>query len=556
VTKPKSVFELISEHRSLIEDIATGRAALFVGAGLSQGAGLPGWSGLIAALDRRLDTGLGGIQAGVLDKAQRMDRLVGRARLGRALAEILSEHAGPTDVQKALVALPFSAIFTTNYDHLLEDALEAVGKQHDAIRYDEEVGVLDPAVALPVVKFHGDLEDPPGIVLTASDYRQYGQLHPAFIPLLEAQLATRTFLFVGFGLTDPNFVAIDATVRRALGRYRRQAYAVVVDSPGAPVEVGPHLRLLRVALDEVDDLLVGLAEAARALAPSPGRAVDPSALQTVREAICAEIRGLPKALIASPAQIPERPSSASPSTWEGSVERVVGLLADADAFGVDDDDCWTALANALLRCGLEVSALRALGHIGRLGPEARRTAAWCHWRRGEIWRTRRILEPLVYGGPGGAADLELLDRWPTVAAMYAYACNEEAEEHLARGRWDRAAAVATRGLEPLSAWLDDATTPTHIPGWMWVYFYNHQGRAHTLLIQAGQPPADHLRRAERALRQSIARPQTLTRAWVNLYDLYRTVGDEAKQRALLAELEGAGKIKALREIRLRWPPER
>ena len=77
--------------------------------------------------------------------------------------------------------------------------LDASGK------YDVLVGRIRKDDRVTLVKMHGCVSAPDTIVVTRDDYETYAQHHPAIVTYLQSLLATRTFLFVGFSLTDPNF---------------------------------------------------------------------------------------------------------------------------------------------------------------------------------------------------------------------------------------------------------------------------------------------------------------------------------------------------------------
>lgn len=514
----------VEQAYPLIEEIAAGRAVLFAGAGLSFKAKLPGWWTLLRNLDRALGTGLGEPRGELTRYAQRLDEAVGRERLGAALRRELTSPTGPTDVQRALARLPFHAVFTTNFDQLLEAAYAAEGRRFDPIRYDEEVGVLDPQVAVPIVKFHGDLDNPRGVVLTSADYEAYPQRHPAFRSLFEALLATQTFFFVGFGLTDPNFLALDQTVRKALGRYRRHAYALIIERAGRRVpDVEPY-HYLAVGRTEVDDFLLALTEEVERIRNRQRHATQMllAALEPAQRAVECDVASLPAELIAPPSERPFVKPTNHPDASELR-PRVYALVEQADALGVSEPGTWRGLGNALFHLKQYRGALRALGRLPQDDREASFTAARCHWYREDYWRARRLLDPLVYRNGSGEepadhladqpdqvdqvdlVDVRYLDGFPTAVAMYAYGSNWVAEEHLERGRYHCARAVAGRGLRALQAWLEDPEPPQPFPGWLWSYLYLHLGRGHLLLLLSGEPAEEHAREAEAALRQAATR---------------------------------------------------
>lgn len=210
--------------RELVEQFARGNGVVFVGAGLSQGAGLPGWADLVRELAAELD----GCppDADPRDIAQYYEIEYGRRCLVERLRDRLDTlDAHPTLVHEALVRLPIPMIFTTNYDVLLEQALRAAQRSFTPV-----IGNVDASFwsvdRLQLVKLHGDLNQPESIVITAEDYERFATQRPTLARLLATTLQTRTVLFLGYSATDPDLRLILTQVRDESGRFARNLYTV------------------------------------------------------------------------------------------------------------------------------------------------------------------------------------------------------------------------------------------------------------------------------------------------------------------------------------------
>lgn len=128
-----------------------------------------------------------------------------------------------TKTHEILAELPVKAIITTNYDHLLEKALShkkvvkiIKGTKAPQVKADE----------LPLIKMHGDLDDPSTMVITKTDYDEYPENHRALITYLLGFLISYNFLFVGFSLKDPNFDNIHVQMRSLFRDTQRKSYAL------------------------------------------------------------------------------------------------------------------------------------------------------------------------------------------------------------------------------------------------------------------------------------------------------------------------------------------
>jgi hypothetical protein len=143
-----------------------------------------------------------------LDQAQLIERYAPDLR--RQIAERLRRSHGAL-AHSLLASLPVNEFVTQNYDRLLENAADAVGRPVAVIPGQR---VTDASRWL--LKMHGTIERPDGIVLTREDYLRYTEGRAALAGIVQALLITKHMLFVGFSLGDPNFHRIADAVRKVL----------------------------------------------------------------------------------------------------------------------------------------------------------------------------------------------------------------------------------------------------------------------------------------------------------------------------------------------------
>lgn len=199
-----------------------GRLVLFLGAGVSVGAGLPTWGRLLDILADRAE--LDGDDKAALANLPPVDQArIVRDRLERApdgsvktgaLADAICDQVRAERYSLAhglLAGLPVKESVTTNYDTLFEAASEAANVKTAVLPYSTVEGA-----DRWLLKMHGCIEHKEDIVLTREDFLRYSDNRGALAGIVQALLITRHMLFVGFSLTDDNFLRIADEVRKVV----------------------------------------------------------------------------------------------------------------------------------------------------------------------------------------------------------------------------------------------------------------------------------------------------------------------------------------------------
>jgi hypothetical protein len=220
--------------------VVDGECVLFVGAGLSRGAGLPDWGQLMDRMAREL--GLGSLdRVDNLDLAQWYRERFSPAALADVIRGTFGDPAlapRTTLAHFLLMSLPVRHVITTNYDNLLERALIALKRHPVLVIREADVARMRSSDGVHVVKLHGDASEAEGIVLCRDDYDEFFERRPAMSLLLEGLLLNQTFFFVGYGLRDPNFRQIYSRIARMLRDAHRPAFATSFESGG---DAGPYI---------------------------------------------------------------------------------------------------------------------------------------------------------------------------------------------------------------------------------------------------------------------------------------------------------------------------
>jgi hypothetical protein len=212
------------------QGLETGNAALFVGAGLSAGAGFMDWRGLLKGIAKQLGLNIEK-ETDLLAVAQYHvnDRMGNRTEIDQLIVDEFKTRAKRHLNHDLIADLDLSTVWTTNYDHLLEQAFERAHKVVDAIIESKDLRITSPRRDVVVYKMHGDVSRPSEAVLTKDDYIAYASTRERelFLSVLRSDLVSKTFLFLGFSFDDPNIEFVLGNLHLALLGQTKKHFCVM-----------------------------------------------------------------------------------------------------------------------------------------------------------------------------------------------------------------------------------------------------------------------------------------------------------------------------------------
>ena len=217
--------DLIREVEKAIKGDGLGA---FIGAELSITAGFCSWKELLRepAEEIGLDVEK---ESDLVNLAQYYSNSKKRTSIDDLIKDQFSQLVKPTENHKLLSQLPISTFWTTNYDRLIEKALENNMKKPYVKTKDEQLRGTNHNFDAIVYKLHGDVGTPEDAVITRSDYEEFGyNKRKLFREVLEGDLLTKTFLFLGFSFEDPNFNYVIGRLRVLLDeKNTRKHYCIM-----------------------------------------------------------------------------------------------------------------------------------------------------------------------------------------------------------------------------------------------------------------------------------------------------------------------------------------
>lgn len=213
--------------KTFIKDLLERNVAIFAGAGMSVAQGYVNWPELLREIGDELGLSVDR-EKDLISMAQyHVNENAGRAGINRKIIDEFTEEATTGENHEILARLPITTYWTTNYDQLIEKALEVANKRADVKHSVEQLANTRPKRDAVVYKMHGDVTNPAKAIITKQDYQSYYKDHEAFVTALSGDLVSKTFLFIGFSFSDPNLEYVLGRLSIQFGENSRQHYAFI-----------------------------------------------------------------------------------------------------------------------------------------------------------------------------------------------------------------------------------------------------------------------------------------------------------------------------------------
>jgi len=272
--------------------LTSGKGVLFLGAGIGHnairdGGRMPTGSELAVQLATAFDIDTGG-STDLAKVAQVVELRRGRKELNSYLSKRLADYE-PDDSLRWLVGLTWRAIFTTNYDRVIERCYELASNPQQkpvTISAPSDFVMVDPRFEIPIYHLHGALYDTPSphILITEQDYARFRDRRKMLFEVLKQQMATCVIVYAGYSHEDPNWkVVLQEMIDEYSPSRLPPSFRVAPNTPALDTEI-----LNSQGVKTIDGSLTEFVGSASA---SLGELrVDPSNLDRLRESVPADIR--------------------------------------------------------------------------------------------------------------------------------------------------------------------------------------------------------------------------------------------------------------------------
>ena len=197
--------------REYVNALRNKNASIFVGSGMSMSIFNRDWKKLICPYARKIGVRLKNDNDFPFIAQSYVNSGNDESKFKLAIGnKFISD--GVTEFHRTISRLPIHNYWTTNYDTLIENALNLERKRFDIIYNNNSFGELDDTREHIVYKCHGDCKHPESFVITQKDYERFRLDSFNFTHALYNELATSTVLFLGYSFSDPDIKNIIATL--------------------------------------------------------------------------------------------------------------------------------------------------------------------------------------------------------------------------------------------------------------------------------------------------------------------------------------------------------
>lgn len=224
---------MVEIPQRLLSAIKQGKVVLFLGAGanynckMSNSERMPTSSKLSELISQKFNVR---IASNLSETAELVEATTSRLQLNSYIVELLT-GAIPSEGFSLIPSFKWEAIYTTNYDLLIEDIYQHNNSIQNLKVYYTSHQYIDLGVNdVPLYKLHGCISradtDEGRLVITPDDFAEYRRNRHRLFNRLADHLSDRIFLYLGYGRNDSNFREILADVQREMRGDNPEGYAL------------------------------------------------------------------------------------------------------------------------------------------------------------------------------------------------------------------------------------------------------------------------------------------------------------------------------------------
>lgn len=214
----------LEEYPDALADEA---GAVFIGAGVSMGAGYPSWTALLHEIGEELGVNSSDVHDLAALAQWSVHTSGGHTRIRKVIRENMAVVHPVPDTLKVIARLPIRHLWTTNYDRLIERSFEEIARPLDVFSGSADLSIRARPGAARLYKMHGSVDRLDDLVISTDDYELFRSKRGAYLPLLQAHLTSMSMLFVGLSFADPNIKHVLSLIRESFTEAPPEHFAIV-----------------------------------------------------------------------------------------------------------------------------------------------------------------------------------------------------------------------------------------------------------------------------------------------------------------------------------------
>ena len=222
------------DRKDFIQKVAkackNNQLSLFVGAGMSKGAGLPSWKELCRPMAEELGIDLDGTKYSLYDITQFYANSEQPSELHRMIQNAINQIGKESKALDELTKVQCTSIWTTNFDTILEDAYRKNGTAVKTYFSQSDLKTVDFEKGITLFKMNGDIHNLSEAIITKDDLECYNQKHELFLTFFKRQLVVNSFLFLGYSFSDSLVLPCISELNQIFGGQQMPHYTIMLKS--------------------------------------------------------------------------------------------------------------------------------------------------------------------------------------------------------------------------------------------------------------------------------------------------------------------------------------
>ncbi|QRM55739.1 SIR2 family protein [Sinorhizobium sp. BG8] len=232
---------MIKWNPSLIDRIARRSVVILIGSGVSanstdnNGYRPPTWHTFLQAAKAGLDTAPTHLTKAInqyryLEACEYLKKIYDDQWIDLVKNDFQRPNYKPADIHQLIFDLDSRIVCSVNFDRIYDTFAITKSQGTYIVKnyWDDDIGAVTSGPERYLLKLHGSIDSPDKLIFSTSDYAGARNKYSAFYGILDALIATHSFLILGCGMNDPDVQLLFENYRY---RYNLRNHFMCVPKP-------------------------------------------------------------------------------------------------------------------------------------------------------------------------------------------------------------------------------------------------------------------------------------------------------------------------------------